>query len=73
MEIAIAESCAFYGFDLVVAAFGEAVGIGAVKGVEDVGLPVLQHGQDRDELRQVGQRSIHPKRSEPLLSLLRRG
>ena len=63
VEVPIAESDALYDFDTVVAALGKAVGIRAVKGVEDIGLPVSQHGQDGLKLGQVSQSGIHPKSS----------
>ncbi len=43
MEIAEAKGNALEGFNAVIAAFGKAVGVRAVKSIEDVGLPVFQH------------------------------
>ena len=42
VKVAIAKGNALNDLDRVVAAFGEAVGAGAVKGIEDVFFPVLQ-------------------------------
>ena len=43
MKIAEAKGNTLEGFNTVVAAFGETIGIGTVKRVHDIGLPVFQH------------------------------
>ena len=43
MEIAKAKGNTFEGFNTVVAAFSEAIGVRTVKSIEDIGLPVYQH------------------------------
>ena len=68
-ETAIAESDAFEHFDLVVDPFGEAVGVGAVESVENVGLPVFQHRQAGGILWQIGNERMCAKGAKAFLRL----
>ena len=51
VEITETKSDTLQGFDSVVAAFGETVGIRAIKSVKNIGFPVLEHPSASLELR----------------------
>ena len=44
-----AKGNALQGFNGIVAALGESIGVMAVKSIEDIGLPVLEHASARGE------------------------
>ena len=52
---------ALENLDFVVATFCEAVGIRAIKGVEDVWFPVFQSSKERAEFRNIGNHCVSPE------------
>jgi len=54
VEVTVTISDALDNLNGVIAAFGEAVGIGAIEGVQDVVLPVLKHGETCIKFGDIG-------------------
>ena len=51
----------FENLDFVVASFCKAVGIRAIKGIEDIGFPVFQSSKERVEFRNIGNHCVSPE------------
>ena len=58
---AVTKGNTFENLDFVVASFCEAVGIRAIKSIEDVRFPVFQNSKERIEFRNIGNHCVNPE------------
>ena len=70
-EVTVAVGDALNHLNGIVATLSEPVGVGAIEGVEDVWLPVLQHGETILELGDIGGEGKHTESAQAFLCLQR--